>query len=68
MTQNQRIIEYMKQHSGITSMEASSHLGVTRLAARISEIKSSGVKVLDDFEECYNRFGEKVKFKRYRLG
>lgn len=44
MTQVQRILEYMRQNDGITSMDAF-RLGCTRLSARIADIKAAGHKV-----------------------
>lgn len=68
MNQNDMVIEYMKMHGSITSKEASDNLGITRLAARISDIKNKGVNVMSAMETGKNRFGAKTSYKRYRLG
>lgn len=44
MTQVQRILQYMKDNDGITSMDAF-RLGCTRLSARIADIKAAGHEV-----------------------
>ena len=44
MTQCERILEYMKQNDGITSMDAY-RLGCTRLAARIADLKKDGHRI-----------------------
>ena len=44
MTQCERILEYMKQNDGITSMDAFL-LGCTRLAARIADLKKDGHRI-----------------------
>ena len=44
MTQCERILEYMKQNDGITSMDAY-RLGCTRLAARIADLKKNGHRI-----------------------
>ena len=44
MTQCERILEYMKQNDGITSMDAY-RLGCTRLAARIADLKIDGHRI-----------------------
>lgn len=45
MTQKERIIDYIRLHGSITTMEAFNNLHVTRLAARIAELKSDGYKI-----------------------
>lgn len=67
MTQKKRIIEYMKKHGSITSMEAFENLGITKLTTRISELRSDGVIIPDEYIETKNRFGEWVSCKRYTL-
>lgn len=66
-TQNERIIEYMKKFGGITPLEAMRDLGVMRLASRISDMRSMGIEIVDEWASVENRFGEKTKVKRYRL-
>ena len=39
MTQNERVHEYLKKHGSITTKDAYEQLGVTRLSARIFELK-----------------------------
>ena len=67
MTQNEMVIEYIKGHDGITSKEASIKLSCTRLAARIADLKKRGYEITDDWDYSLNQFGNKVRFKRYRL-
>jgi hypothetical protein len=69
MTQNKRILNYLEEapdHS-ITSMEAFERFGITRLAARIFELKDSGHNIITINEEGINRYGEAVRYARYRL-
>lgn len=65
--QRYRVMEYMKEHGGITPREADRELGVMRLAARISELKSSGVGITRRMVKAKNRFGDPVTFAEYRL-
>lgn len=44
MTQCERILAYMKENDGITSMDAY-RLGCTRLAARIADLKKDGHRI-----------------------
>lgn len=46
-SQSAQVLYWMKTHNGITQMEAI-HFGCTRLAARIKDLRSSGVKIVDE--------------------
>lgn len=67
MNQNSRVLEYMKANGGITSAEAFETLGVTRLSARIKELKDAGHKIEGTFAYGKNRFGEPCTWKKYSL-
>jgi hypothetical protein len=67
-TQNDRILNYMKQFGGITQMEAIVDLGVMRLASRISDMKKDGIHIVSHTVPVQNRFGETCHVKRYSLG
>lgn len=67
MSQENMILEYMRKHGSITSLEAYRDLGIMRLAARISVLQDRGHNVIGEYETDTNRYGEKVRFKRYRL-
>ena len=62
------IMEHLKAHKTITPMEAFSIYGITKLATRISELRRQGVQILGDWVETENVYGDKVRFKSYRLG
>lgn len=63
--QQRRIVRYCKDFDGITSWEAVKNLGIMRLEARIFELKAMGFEVADKWIEDVNRYGEKVRYKRY---
>ena len=67
-TQNQRLIAYLEEHGHITQLEALMELGIFRLASRINDIKRMGHTVTGNMVEVNNRFGEKVRVKRYYYG
>lgn len=67
-TQNQRLIAYLEEHGHITQLEALTELGIFRLASRINDIKRMGHTVTGNMVEVNNRFGEKVRVKRYYYG
>lgn len=60
-------MEHLKAHKTITPMEAFSIYGITKLATRISELRRQGVQILGDWVETENVYGDKVRFKSYRL-
>lgn len=68
MNQEKRILEYMEEFGSITPLEALKDLGIMRLASRISDLKSRGYNIIMEYERGVNRFGEKTKYARYRLG
>ena len=61
MTQCERILEYMRQNDGITSMDAY-RLGCTRLAARIADLEKAGHKINKERVTV-----NKKTFVRYRV-
>ena len=66
-TQKERILEYINKFGSITSLEAYSELGITQLGARLDQLKREGYMFSTETEKGKNRFGEDVKYKRYRL-
>ena len=67
MTQQQRILQYMRDFGSISPMEAFRDLGITKLATRISEITRGGQAVAKQMETSRNRYGDTVRYMRYRL-
>jgi hypothetical protein len=67
-TQNQRILDYIAEFGSITQLEALQDLGVMRLASRISDLKRQGYNITSSIDVVKNRYGEKCRVKRYRLG
>lgn len=66
-TQNKRLIRHLIEHKKITSLEAINRFGITRLSARIYDLKQQGY-----IFECKpiivkNRYGEKVRVTEYKL-
>ena len=67
MTQNQTILKHLKTRKrGITSWYAIEKYHITRLAARINDLKDEGVKIGDTWESGI-RHHRKTKWKRYFL-
>lgn len=66
MTQAQRIIEHIREHGSITPMEGF-ELGITRLAACVFKMRRHGIPVVTETVETVNRYGDKVRFARYKI-
>jgi hypothetical protein len=62
-----RIIDYMRTHKGITSQDAFMEFGITRLSARIKELRDMGYDISTIMVDGINRFGEPVRYGLYRL-
>lgn len=67
MTQAEQIIKYLENHPSISPMEAFNDLGITKLATRISEMIRDGKKIIKFDDQGTNRFGQRIRFKRYVL-
>ena len=66
-TQEQRVLKYMETFGSITAIEAIKHLAITRLSARIYNLRNNGYTIIGTTEKVMNRYGEKCNVKRYRL-
>ncbi len=66
-TQNQRVLDYIETHGGITQLEALTEIGVMRLASRISDLKRRGYPITSQMQAVKNRYGETCHVKRYSM-
>lgn len=66
--QTERLKAYMATHGGITQKEATDKLGISRLPAQIFRLRERGETITAIWETGRNRFGEKIRYKRYFLG
>lgn len=67
MTQKELIIKYMEDFGSITTIEAFTDLGITKLTTRISELRKDGYIIASKKIDKKNRYGKPVKFNRYWL-
>ena len=67
MTQHEAIIHYLIKNEKITPMEAFSELGITKLSTRIGELIQAGYPIVKLWIESTNRYGEKVRYRGYKL-
>lgn len=62
-----RVLDYLKNHQGITSMESFELFGATRLSAIIFNLRKDGYVIDSIKRESRNRYGDKVRFVEYQL-
>lgn len=67
MTQHEAILNHLKAHKTITSNEAFTLYGVTRLSAVIKVLRVSGHTISTEPEKTRNRYGHNTNYGRYRL-
>lgn len=67
MTQNERVLKYMRDFGSITQLEAMQDLGCMRLGARVYDLKREGYAIKKEMETSKNRYGEDTSYARYRL-
>lgn len=64
-SQNQMVLSHMTKHKTITSIEAFECYGITRLSARIYDLRERGHKIGMVWEESVNRYGTPVRYGKY---
>lgn len=66
-TQCDRIVRYIEDYGSITTLQAFTDLGCTRLASRIHDLKNRGYSFRIETVKSKNRYGEIVNYNRYSL-
>lgn len=66
MTQNEAVKAHMETYGSITSMEAF-EMGISRLSARIGDLRKMGVPVITRYETTKNRYGNTCTYARYSI-
>lgn len=65
-TQCIRIIKYIEDFGSISQGQANADLGVSRLASRINEIRTSmGIPIAKRWVKGKNRWGEPTRYAEY---
>lgn len=62
----ERVLSYMREFGSITTFNAFTDLGCTRLSEYIRQIRIDH-NVKDEWVTSLNRYGEKVQYKKYWL-
>ena len=61
------VLKYMRENSGITSMEAFKLFGATRLSSLIFSLRKQGYDIETIDMECTDRYGHLVRYAKYVL-
>ena len=64
--QQKLILDYIAAFGSITPMDAFGTLHITKLATRISEMKTLGIRFDQVYESRKNDSGRSVRYMRYR--
>lgn len=67
MTQEDRVLKWLKTYKKITVWEAIREFGATRLSAIIYNLRNKGYNITTTFVTKKNRFDEYVTFGEYEL-
>ena len=61
------ILEHLRKYPWITSKDAFELYGITRLSARIKDLRDKGYDIETVMVEATTRFGESCRYARYVL-
>ena len=65
MTQAERVLDWLQSGKTITTLDAFEELGITRIAARVFELKEQGVLVKKRMLKVINRYDEACHVAEY---
>ena len=66
-SQKEAIRMTLERFGSITSLEAFNDFGITRLAARIYDLRKDGLSITAEAVSAFNRFGHPMTYFRYRI-
>lgn len=64
---NQLILQYMKEHGSITRLEAEIYIGCRALPQRIHELRNHGIPIASETVKVPKRGGRSAYVSRYSL-
>ena len=67
MTQEQRVLDYIREHGSITSMQAFTDLKISRLSARIFNLRARGFNIENVSHTYKNGQGTTTTYTEYVL-
>lgn len=67
MTQKDMVLDHLKKYRRITDLEAYRDMGIRRLAAVVSDLRSEGHMIRTENTTRPNRYGRRTTFATYIL-
>lgn len=67
MTQIEMVLNHLKQFKKITTFEAFTDYGITRLSAHIYALRKQGYEIENEYKTGKNRFGNPTFWAEYKL-
>lgn len=67
MTQCEKILNHLQTIGGISAYDAVMRYGITRLSARIFDLRKDGYNIVSDTVKTKNRDGKKCQYEVFRL-
>lgn len=61
------VLNHLKEHGSITSLEAIEKYGATRLSAIIFRLRKQGYKIVTEDTDFVDRYGYKSRYGNYIL-
>ena len=68
MKQSDIVLRHLEDYGSITQMDAIRDYGIMRLASRVNDLRREGHPIITEVVEGRNRYGEKTRWARYRMG
>lgn len=67
-SQCNKVLHFIETEGSITPLDALREFGCMRLASRVSDLKRKGYPITREMETAKNRYGEPIRYARYRMG
>lgn len=68
MTQEQRVIKYLRDFGSITGLQGYQDLGNSQVRTTICKMRANGWNIVGKTEYGKNRYGEPTHWTRYSFG
>lgn len=67
MTQKDVVLQHLREHDKLSSMQAFREYGITRLSAVVFELRKDGHAINAGLETCTTRLGRRTQYTSYSL-
>ena len=67
LTQQFKILEYLREHGSITSLECTKVLNIVDGRKTISDLRRKGYNITDEIISGTNADGHPIRYKKYKL-